>query len=215
MKITSFKSIVTSVLTSFLIAVLHFAAAELVAAQRKTVRHELKAGGRSSSEIGPGDLDIYALNTGPGDYFQLLAAQQNLNISVALIAPDGKRLAEVNDHRFRNGIERLYWIADQSGTYQIEIRSLETEVRGSYEIRIEAMRKAAVSDELHVKALTVYREGLSLANQSDNDSRSKAIELYEQALKLFHQAGDGWGEAASHHRIGKVYWELKQWPQSI
>ena len=175
----------------------------------------LKQGDWHESEIQAGAFQTYQLLLEGQDYFEVLVEQRNANVAVTLVGSDGIKLAEVNQQRFRQGIERLYWIANSPGNYQIQIRSLEKKDPGPYQIRIDKVRKATNADELRVLALKTYWEGLDLGAKSDEASRAKAIERHQQALKLFSEAGDQWGQGTTLHRIGLVYWDLKQWQKAI
>jgi CHAT domain-containing protein/predicted negative regulator of RcsB-dependent stress response len=175
----------------------------------------VKQGDRRESEIQAGAVESYQLSLDGQEYFQITVEQRNVNVALTLVGTDGTKLAAVNQQRFRQGIERLYWIADSPGNYQIQIRSLEKKEPGTYQIRIEEVRRATNTDELRVGALQTYWKALQLGMESDDASRSKAIEKHQQALKLFNDAGDQWGQGTTLHRIGLVYWDLKQWQKAI
>lgn len=175
----------------------------------------LKQGDKRESEIQAGVVQTYQLLLEAQDYFEVLVEQRNANVAFTLVGPEGTKLAEVSRNGYRQGIERLYWIANSPGNHQIQIRSLEKKDRGSYQIRIVHVRKATNADELRVSALKTYWEALDLSAESDEASRTKAIEKHQQALKLFNEAGDQWGQGTTLHRIGLVYWDLKKWSKAI
>lgn len=166
-------------------------------------------------EIKPGEIHVYRLKLTTRDYLQASLEQRGVNVALRLIAPDSKELADVDIQKFRQGIERLYWLTDASGDFQIEVRSLEKDLSGTYQLRLEAVRTASNIDQLRVRALNLYWEGLRLGAQRDAESRGKAIETYQQASKLFSAAGDKWGEAAALHKIGSVNSDLRQWQKAI
>ena len=198
----------------FSTAQLHHQSAYSFSSQAKSER-ELKTGDSLEIEVGPAEVKVYSLGADENDYIHLLVNQRGVNVSVSLIAPDGTRLVEINDQKFRQGSERLYWILKTKGRYQIEVRSLEKEIRGEYQIRVEVIRKATNADALRVQALQIYWGALRLRDQPDDASRKKAIDEYLKAMEIFRSAGDKWGEAATLHKIGLVYWDLKDGQKAI
>ncbi len=177
--------------------------------------HRLLAGYPLEGEIKPGEIQIYQVTLAAGDYVQVLLEQRGVDVALRLVAPVGKELADVDTQKFRQGVERLYWVTDASGDFRIEVRSLEKELGGPYQLRLEEARAASNTDQLRVQALKLYWEGVRLGAGNDEKSRTRTIETYQQASKLFSEAGDKWGEAAALHKIGLTYVELRQSKKAI
>lgn len=175
----------------------------------------LVSGGSFERTIKAGEKNTYQLRLLAGEYFHLLVEQRTANIAVSLVAPDSKKLIEVDVQKFRQGIERLYWVADAPGDFQIEISSLEKDHEGAYQIRVGEVHPASVTDQLRVQAQKLYWQGLLSAARGDKESRTAAIQSHEQAAKLFRDAGDKWGEASALHKIGRVYSDLRQWQKAF
>ncbi|MBA2703911.1 MAG: tetratricopeptide repeat protein [Blastocatellia bacterium] len=170
----------------------------------------LKQGDRLEREVKAGEVQTYQIPLSAGDYVQALVEQRSVNIALTLFGPDRKKLAEIDYQKFRQGIERLYWVANLPGNFELEVRSLEKEAGGVYEIRLAELRTASNTDRLQVQALQLYWEGSRLGTQRDAESQSKPIETYQHAAKLFKEAGDKSGEGAALHRIGRMYSETHQ-----
>ncbi|MEP6742300.1 MAG: CHAT domain-containing tetratricopeptide repeat protein [bacterium] len=156
-------------------------------------------------EIKPSEIESYTLPLAARNYFRLLVEQRSANVALTLLGPDGSKLADVNVQKFRQGIERLYWIAGAPGNYKLEVRSLEKFVTGKYEIRLEAVREATQQDKFQIQALQAFWDALDAEHQGAEESTQKAIEKYENAAKLFREANDAQGEAAALHRIAVLY----------
>jgi CHAT domain-containing protein/predicted negative regulator of RcsB-dependent stress response len=177
--------------------------------QQQDIR-SIKSGDRVACEIKPNEKQTYQFAVGPGDYLQILVEQRTVNVALSFFGPDAKQLVDVNTQKFRQGIERVYWIAETPGNLRLEVRSLEKEAAGDYEIWFKEQHQATNSDVVQVQGIKAYWEGLRLGSQNDEASRSKAIEKYEIALKLFHEASDSQGEASALHRMGVLYSNSKQ-----
>ncbi|PYS73508.1 MAG: hypothetical protein DMF69_04630, partial [Acidobacteria bacterium] len=81
----------------------------------------LKQGEKQESEIQPGAVQTYLLLLGGQEYFELLVEQRNANVMLTLVGPDGTQLTKINQEGSRLGLERLYWIANSPGNYQIQV----------------------------------------------------------------------------------------------
>ncbi len=184
-------------------------------ASQNSSAHDLVAGYPFENNIKPGEIQIYQVTLAAGDYVQVLLEQKGVNVALRLVAPDGKQLADVDTQNFRQGIERLYWVTKGAGNFQIEVRSLEKDLGGPYQLRLEEVRSASHTDQLSFQALQLYWEGFRLGAQGDAESRTKAIETYEQVAKLFHDAGNKWGEGAALHKIGRTYSDSRQPQKAI
>jgi CHAT domain-containing protein/Tfp pilus assembly protein PilF len=169
---------------------------------------QLEVGRPIEREMAGGQLHSYRITTISGQYLQVAIDQRGIDVAVALFAPDGKKVGEVNGTRLFVGSETMSAIAEAAGTYRIEVRSLEkTASPGCYEIKIEDLREATTEDRYRVAAGTVFREAEQLQGGA-LEARRKGIEKYQEALELYRKAGDHRGEADTLNNIGLVYYSL-------
>lgn len=220
MKFSSLSKLVIPILGaigcfSFTSAAHSLLARESKGSQTDGVHQTLKSGDSFERTIKAGEKNTYQLRLLAGEYFQLLVEQRTANIAVSLFAPDRTKLAVVDVQKFRQGIERLYWVADTSGDFQIEISSLEKDIEGAYQLRFGEVHAASAADQFRVQAQKLYWQGLLSAARGDTESRNAAIQSHEQAAKLFRDAGDKWGEASALHKIGRLYSDLRQWQKAF
>lgn len=176
----------------------------------------LEPGKPIEREMSAGQLHPYTLTLKTGQYLQHFVEQRGINVALTLLAPDGAKLKEVNGQRFRQGIERLYWVSDSAGIYRLEVRAIEKDApAGRYHVRVEEIRDATEKDRLQVAAVKADSEASQLEGQTEADSKTKAIAKYEEAMKLYREAGDRRGEGAALHRIGRVYWNQNQMQKAL
>jgi CHAT domain-containing protein/tetratricopeptide (TPR) repeat protein len=162
----------------------------------KPVEREL-AGGQSHS---------YRVVLAAGQYLRAVAEQRGVDVVVTLFGPDGKQVVEVDSPNGTQGQEPLSAIADVSGNYRLEVRSLEKDApAGQYQIKIEELRPATERDKNSIAAQQVFMEGEQLREQRTFDSLRQAIKKYEEALALCRAAEDHKHEAITLNRIGFTY----------
>ncbi|HEX9002662.1 MAG TPA: tetratricopeptide repeat protein, partial [Blastocatellia bacterium] len=133
-------------------------------------------------ELNGGQTHSYELGLSDGDYLGLIVEQRGIDVVLALFAPDGKLIQEVDSPNEAQGPEPLHFIAGGAGRYRLEIRSLEKDATpGRYEARISHLRKANEVDRALVE---VERINVEVSNLRAKGSYSEAIMLTERVLAI-------------------------------
>ncbi|MBO0861764.1 MAG: CHAT domain-containing protein [Chloracidobacterium sp.] len=150
-----------------------------------------------------------------GQYLHIVVEQRGIDVAVALFAPDGKKIGEVDSEQATVGAEAISAIGEAAGAYRIEVRSAEkTAQTGRYEIRIEELREATAEDKYRVAAERVSREAERLQSGT-LEARKKSVEKYHEALELYRRAGDRRGEATTLSNIGLIYWSVGEMQKAL
>jgi CHAT domain-containing protein len=149
----------------------------------------------------------YEMKVSAGQYVRIAVEQKGIDVVLALSGADGKPLFEVdNNLSGTRGMEVVSFVAEVSGSYLFNVRSLEKGASpGRYEVRIEDLRTATEADRKRVAAERSYFAGAQLQGERTSESRRKAIERYGEALRLMREAGDRRGEAMTLTNMGIVY----------
>jgi tetratricopeptide (TPR) repeat protein len=175
------------------------------AAQRADEELSLEPGKPVERELSGGQSHFYKIAMTSGQYLRITANQQGIDALVALFAPDGKKIGEVDSEQATVGSETISAIAEAAGAYKVEVRSAEkTAKTGRYEIKVEELRQATAEDKYRVAAESLFREAEQLKNGTLEEKR-KGIEKYQEALELYRRAGASREEAATLNDIGRVY----------
>jgi len=165
----------------------------------------LEPGKPVERELSGGGSHFYKITMTSGQYLQISVSQRGIDTLVALFAPDGKKIGEMDSEQATVGTETISAIADAAGAYRIEVRSAEkTAKTGRYEIKVEQLREATAEDKYRVAAESLQLEAERLAAGTLNDRR-KAVEKFHEALDLYRKAGDRRMEAVILSHIGYVY----------
>jgi C-terminal processing protease CtpA/Prc len=86
-------------------------------------------------ELAGAEPHTYTLHLKQGQIAQVVTEQRGIDVAVAVIAPDGKRLFEVDSPTGARGDERVLIYAEQAGAYRIEVRAVEPQSpAGKYQI---------------------------------------------------------------------------------
>ncbi|HKQ90922.1 MAG TPA: CHAT domain-containing protein [Blastocatellia bacterium] len=141
-------------------------------------------------------------------FLNIVVEQRGIDVAVALVAPDGKKIIEVDDEHMIEGSETVSAIAEAAGAYRIEVRSaVKTAKQGRYEVKIEELREATVEDKYQVAAGSLYREAERLG-QGTLEERRKGIEKYQEALDLYRRAGARRWEIEILSAVGSIHLSL-------
>jgi CHAT domain-containing protein/Flp pilus assembly protein TadD len=162
----------------------------------------LEPGKPIERELSGGQSHSYKITTVSGQYLHIVVEQRGIDVAVALLTPDGKKIVEVDGEQAAVGAETILAIAEAAGAYRIEARSPEKMAKtGRYEIKIEELREATAEDKHRVAAESVFREAEKLT-QGTLEEKRKSVEKYYEALELYRRAGDRSKEAATLNKIG-------------
>lgn len=188
--------------------------AELLRAmQSGTGIQQLELGKPIERELAGSGFHDYQLTLTANQYLYLVVDQRGIDVVVKLFGPDGKQIIEVDSPNGTQGPEPLSLIIDVSGSYRLQVSSLEGNAApGRYVLRVEELRKATSQDRDRFAAQRAFAAGENLRTQSPKtaDSLRQAIKKYEEALLLFRTLEDRSKEAYIHSIIGEILHELDE-----
>jgi hypothetical protein len=178
------------------------------AAQIAQETDSLESGKPIERELSGGQSHFYKITMISGQYLQVVVDQRGIDVAVALFAPDGKKISEVDSEHQVEGSEIVSAIAEATGAYLIEARSAEkTAKAGRYRIKVEELREATAEDKYRVAGEVIVREAEQLKDGT-LEAKRKSIEKYHEASELYRRASDRKGEAQTLNNIGEVYSSL-------
>jgi CHAT domain-containing protein/Tfp pilus assembly protein PilF len=185
------------------------------AAQIAQETDSLESGKPIERELSGGQSHSYKITMISGQYLHVVVAQRGIDVAVALFAPDGKKISEVDSEHLVEGSETVSMIAEAPGAYLIEVRSPEKAAKtGHYEIKVEELRAATAEDKYRVAGVLAAQEAERLQN-GNLEAKRKSIEKYHEALGLYRRASDRKVEADILNNIGAVYWSLGEMQKAL
>src|SRR6266542_2471659 len=184
-------------------------------AQSAQETDSLEPGKPIERELSGGQSHFYKITMISGQYLQVVVDQRGIDVAVALFAPDGKKISEVDSEDLVEGSETVSAIAEAAGAYRVEARSAEkTAKTGRYEIKLEELRAATAEDRHRVAGEALSREAERLQNGT-LEAKRKSVEKYHEALDSYRRASDRKGEAVTLVAIGEVYRSLGETQKAL
>ncbi len=151
----------------------------------------------------------YSIILRAGQYLHIVVDQRGIDVVATLFAPDQKTLAEVDSPNGTEGPEPLSFVAEDSGSYRLQVRSPEkAAAAGRYQVRIDELRPATAQDKSRIAAEDAFKQAEVLHGQGAAETLRGAIAKYQESLPLFRTAGDRGGEALAHNGLGLAYSSL-------
>src|SRR5262249_25261670 len=149
----------------------------------------------------------YRIALDAGKYLGVHVDQRGIDVTVALLTPDGEMVAVSRSDRGNFGPETVSMIAEKPVEARLEIRAPDWEApAGRYEAQITDLRVATEQDRKRVDAERVLAEGGRLLELGTAEALRQAPAKFEAALDLYRSLDDRGGEAASLDKIGGVYY---------
>ncbi|HEX9731254.1 MAG TPA: CHAT domain-containing tetratricopeptide repeat protein [Thermoanaerobaculia bacterium] len=180
---------------------LAFSAVALVAAALAAAEDPARLlPGRSIEQaLEAGEGHAYRAGLAAGRPWLVVVEQRGIDVAVTASAPDGRRLAAVDNPFDRQGEERLLLEPEEAGDYRIEITAREPGAPpGRYALRVEALPPVHAwleAERATARAGELYFEG-------STEARRQAIAEHERALPYWRSLGDRRLEARALYAMG-------------
>ncbi|MBK8465330.1 MAG: CHAT domain-containing protein [Chloracidobacterium sp.] len=173
-------------------------------------QHPLLISGKSlERELKGDDVHSYNLELTAGHFLNLVVEQKGIDVVVTLFDPNGKKSWEVDGPNGADGPEAVSIIAEISGNYRLEVRSLEkTATPAKYEIEIKELRISTEKDKSRVAAEQIFTQGRQIESVGTAQSLRQAIQYYEKTLTIFRSIGETNREADALNTIAVQYYSL-------
>lgn len=166
---------------------------------------ELAASSAVSRELAAGEVHAYRIHLAADRYLQAVAEQQGVDLAVALLAPGGQCLLEVDGPSGDAGVEPLAAVAPVPGEYRLVVRGLADSTAGRYRLAVEAVRPATPEDRRRAAALHAFAEAERLRLRSDAVARRAAVAGYLRSAGLWRGLGDRGQQAVALRRLGQTW----------
>jgi CHAT domain-containing protein/Tfp pilus assembly protein PilF len=128
------------------------------------------------------ETHVYRVTMSEAQYGDVVVEQRGIDLTVELMDATGKLLAEFDSESRIQGEERVGWVAESAGTYQLSVKAKYPRMAaGRYEIRLTEVRAAVEQDRALYEAHKLGTEALTL---SEAGKYEEAIKLTQRALEL-------------------------------
>ncbi len=191
------------------------AAAQTTQDRKSEAEDNLKLGQSIDKEIRSGETHKYYVTLQSGQYLHVVVEQKGIDVVVILFDPNGKQLASSDSPNVDRGPEVISVIAEASGNYRVEVRPLQSPVKGRYTAKILELRTATEQDRKYIAAERAFMEATQLKNKPTAESKQQVIAKYLEALPVFQARGNLYWVGLIVDEIALFYIELGQYPKAL
>ena len=184
-----------------------------VVAQGPQDSQKLVPGQSVEREIAGGESHAYRIALQPEQFVRVVLEQKDIDVTLALAAPDGKQVAEV-ELTGVGGLESLSAEAAAGGEHRLTVRAGSATLAGSYRMRLEVKAAATAQDKQRMSAERLLDEA-GKSNQKGAAAVEPTVEKARQALALWRGLGDRYWEGAALHLIGTAELQARKSEQAI
>ena len=165
--------------------------------------------------INAGEADSYTLTLTSGQYAHLTVDQRGVDVVISIYTADGTKVARVDMPNGDKGIEPVFFVAETSGAYRVEVMSTSPKIAGNYEVKLEELRTATEPDRNRVAAQTLFTEAKALRNERTRQSYQQAIEKYDAASVIWQSLNEKLLQAFTFHEVGNIYGDIGEFQKAI
>src|SRR5262249_36297656 len=117
----------------------------------------LEVGQPVQARIAGGQSHSYKIRLEVGQFAHIVVDQQGIDVTVTLLAPDGRSMAEMDSPNLAFGPEPLSIIASSSGDYLLRLKSSEPSApAGSYRLLLKERREPTPGDQKRADAQSAF-----------------------------------------------------------
>jgi CHAT domain-containing protein/tetratricopeptide (TPR) repeat protein len=165
-------------------------------------------------ELSAGESHSYQITLDAGQYLHAVVEQQGMDAGLTVSGPDGRLLVQLDCRRY--GPTPVSLVAETSGLYRLEVRSLERgQKRGRYELAAKEIRPAVAKDGHRIAAEKTFAEGERLLKEWKAESTRQAINKFSDSASNWRAARDVSEAALALKRIGDTYQTLGEFENAL
>lgn len=183
------------------------AAAQVPAPTQEVARaaRTLEPGARVLLEADAGGTHTFQVALKAGQFLRLVVEQQGADAAVRLLKPDGSLVVAKDSPNGMIGPELVSAVADADGNYMVEVRAGQFVPAGKFEVRVEDLRAPTAAALKRAQAELVFAQAQQLRAQATRESFKSAVAKYTEALQLWREGADVYGEAYTLINVGRSY----------
>src|SRR6185369_4283397 len=165
----------------------------------------LTPGETVQKDLSTGATDNYKVSLKAGQFLHVAIEQRGIDVVISLFAPDGTKLAEMNNRHTAFGTEPLSFEATADGVYRVQLVGTNASGPGKYTLHVDELRVASAMDRERIQAERAAAEGQRLRMLNNPESYGPALEQYQIALQKWRTLGDRYWQSTTLTNVALVY----------
>jgi CHAT domain-containing protein len=167
-------------------------------------------------ELGPGQTDVFSVDIAAGQFLHVVVQKKGVDAVLSIVDPSGKPLVTADSPNSTLGPQPASAIAEAPGIYSVKVaKSGRTKETGKYVIELTDLGEPSERNQTQVQAETKLYAAAAKERAGTGESRLAAIRQYEEAVSLWRELGDRYGEALCIFRIGVAYYDLGEQQKAL
>ena len=166
------------------------------------------------AELRGGETQSYQLLLKTLDFARVTVLAKDVRLSIKLIAPDGKSVAEYQWNQDSPDPANVSLIAGFGGNYRVELASQEKETK-KVSIKLAELRAIEKLDPERIEAERQFAKGEQLRPRQAAEEKKAALAAYTEALKLWRVTGDKEKQASAMNALGDLSRTLRENQQAL
>lgn len=188
--------------------------------QRDTVAAEqaraLELNKAVEGELRGGEKQAFQIQLKPLDYARVTVMARGFDLSLRLMTPDGKTIADYQWPKSAPDPAEISVIAGYVGNHLLEIESREkAESTNSFSITLSELRPSGKLDPERIEAERQFAKGEVLRSGQTAEDRRSALANYSEALRLWRAVGDQAKQVWALSALGGVSGALRENQQAL
>jgi CHAT domain-containing protein/tetratricopeptide (TPR) repeat protein len=154
-----------------------------------------------------GERQFFTISARQNEVVEITCERRGVDLGLTAFAPAGEKISISNAPAGFAGFDRLFFVAEKSGEYRIELDSRRPgKMSGSYTILLKSERAASENDVKRAGAMKLLGEARAVLFGAENRLKKadEAIENLQKALALFEATGDLQGQATALFHIALI-----------
>lgn len=183
-------------------------------AQNSDEVRQLRSGDSIPLELAGRSSQWFEIELTAGQQLSAQVSKGDFQLSATFFTQENQQLNEFVSRR--DGALNLSLIAETSGTYRMEIRSLEKdEASRHYALSVAPIRSATPQGRKDHLALMAFAEAERLRAEWEVKSFQEAGKKYTEALKRWQATRQSRRAAESLEALGELYFTLSRYPPAL
>ncbi len=177
-------------------------------------------GRQKSEDIPPGGVENYLEPTHPhpfhwcmkaGEYAVIQVEQCGVDLVIDVSANHGDTQISVDRPLGKIGFEFIPLVADRATCFDIGVRAYDARNKGYYLLSVPEYRPIQAGDREYADGVRRYLEGYGLIGRQNR----QALQILLSLTGTFEALGHEDLHAEVLHRIGRIYFDLREFRQSL
>ncbi len=167
-------------------------------------------------QVKGGETHEFRVSLQAGQFLHVDVEQIGIDVEVALLAPDKKKLLTVDSPNDQYGPELVVWESKITGEYALQVGSPNKKaLPGRIRVKMVTLHTITPLDRNLIAAARAFEEAQRVRALRTAPARAAAIKKFEEALSEFGRLGNNYWSGLSLHSLGSTYVQSNEFAKAL